>query len=188
MSIPKGLSGPGRKWISWIGNSCKVISPTQLDPMPSIQPLHFSRHLHPKFLQYTHLPLLSSPLLNTSHGPTTSCLPGCKPKHTHSHCYFIFPNFPGLSPAAVDVHHYHFLSSIPNIYPPIISLSPPFSLFPASFSSDFKHAQFSPIQYSTEQCPHPKLSNPRICECITLYSKRDFADWLTEYLELERFS
>lgn len=49
--------------------------------------------------------------------------------------------------------------SLISIHLSIISLSPPFSLFPASFSSDFKHVQFSPIQYLTEQCPHPKMSN-----------------------------
>ena len=46
-----------------------------------------------------------------------------------------------------------------SIHLPIISLSPPFSLFPDSFFSDFKHVQFSPIQYLTEQCPDPKMSN-----------------------------
>lgn len=160
MSIPKGLSGLGGKWISWIGHSCKVISPTQLDPMPSFQPLHFSRHLHPKFLQYTRLPPLSSPLLNTSHGPTTSCLLSCKPKHT-------IPIATLFSPIFQSFLQLHLMSTIIissplssiSIHLSIISLSPPFSPFPASFPSDFKHVQFSPIQYLTEQCPHPKMSN-----------------------------
>ena len=159
MSLPKGLSGLGGKWISWTGHSCKVISPTQLDPMPSFQRLHFSRHLHPKFLQYTHLPPLSSPLLKASHGPTTSCLLSCKPKHTIPLLLY----FSRFSKAFSSCSWCPLVASSPlspiSIHLPIISLSPPFSLFPDSFFSDFKHVQFPPIQYLTEQCPDPKMSN-----------------------------
>ena len=130
MSLPKGLSGLGGKWISWTGHSCKVISPTQLDPMPSFQRLHFSRHLHPKFLQYTHLPPLSSPLLKASHGPTTSCLLSCKPKHTIPIATLFFQIFQSFLQLQL-MSTCRFLSSIPNIYPstynlpvsPILSLS-----------------------------------------------------------------
>lgn len=142
-------------FLDW--HSCKVISPTQLDPAPSFQRLHFSRHLHPKFLQYTHLPPFSSPLLKASHGPTTSCLLSCKPKHTIPIATLFFPIFQKLSPAAVDVHYCRFLSSIPNIYPSIYNLpvSPILSLSCLLFS-DFKHVQFSPNPVFDRTMPQPK--------------------------------
>ena len=133
------------------------------NPAGSYALLSISSLLQTSPPQVPSIHMLTTPLqprTNTSHGPTTSCLLSCKPKHTIPIATLfspIFQSFLQLQLMSTIIISSP-LSSI-SIHLSIISLSPPFSPFPASFPSDFKHVQFSPIQYLIEQGPHPKMSN-----------------------------